>query len=87
MTSTVHPPVLLKYCGNRLQNAINHGLIEEEKMAAASLLIRAVADGLGVPSFNSLRSRSSSSSNHGREDGICLMWVLQLYALSLEISE
>lgn len=47
--------------------------------------LEVLLDGLGVPSFNSLRSSSSSSSNHGRGDGIRLMWVLQLHVLCLEV--
>ncbi|XP_023750494.1 BEACH domain-containing protein B isoform X2 [Lactuca sativa] len=47
--------------------------------------LEVLLDGLGVPSFNSLSSRNSSSSDHGSGDGNRLMWVLQLHVLSLEV--
>lgn len=46
--------------------------------------LEVLLDGLGVPSFNSLRPRSSSS-NHGSGDINSLMWILQLHVLSLEV--
>ncbi|KAL4566093.1 hypothetical protein LXL04_030203 [Taraxacum kok-saghyz] len=47
--------------------------------------LEVLLDGLGGPSFNSLSSKNSSSSNHGSGDGNRLMWVLQLHVLSLEV--
>ncbi|KAJ9567814.1 hypothetical protein OSB04_003780 [Centaurea solstitialis] len=45
--------------------------------------LEVLLDGLGVPSFNSLRPRSSSY-DHG-SDVNPLMWILQLHVLSLEV--